>query len=89
MISNGQVKAYSGQGHLLGNIAAFLFVFIPLLGSIAAVGFWTLEAVWAPGLAFLILYTGAFLLAKGILGRSDTLDVQDIHGEGAPVAAQR
>ncbi|RJN32101.1 hypothetical protein [Nesterenkonia natronophila] len=86
--ARGQVKAYSGQGHLLGNLVAFLFVFGILLGSMVALNFWDLDAVWLPGLAFLVLYTGAFIVAKEVIGRSDSLDQQDLHGEhGEPLDA--
>ncbi|TLP76811.1 hypothetical protein [Nesterenkonia sphaerica] len=86
--ARGQVKAFSGQGHFLGNIVAFLFVFGLLLGSIVALNFWDLDAAWGPGLAFLALYTGAFLVAKEVIGRSDTLDHQDLHGaHGEPLDA--
>ncbi|GAA4916573.1 hypothetical protein [Nesterenkonia rhizosphaerae] len=88
MISNGQVKAYSGQGHFLGNLVAFLFVFGMLLGSIVALNFWDLDQVWLPGLLFLGLYAGAFLVAKEVIGRSDSLEHQDLHGEhGEPLDA--
>lgn len=88
MISNGKVKAFSGQGNFLGNFVAFLFVFTMLIGSVAAIAFWDLDQVWLPGLIFLGLYTGAFFLGKELIGRSDTLDLQDLHGEhGEPVDA--
>ncbi|NDK30944.1 hypothetical protein [Nesterenkonia haasae] len=86
--ARGQVKAYSGQGHFLGNLVAFLFVFGLLLGSMVALNFWDLDAAWWPGLAFLALYTGAFLIAKEVIGVSDTLETQDLHGEhGEPLDA--
>lgn len=86
--ARGQVKAFSGQGHLIGNLVAFTFVLVLLLGSVAATAFWTLEEVWLPGLAFMVLYTGAFLVAKEVIGRSDTLEHQDLHGEhGEPLDA--
>lgn len=88
MISNGKVAAYSGQGRFLQNFIAFLVVFGMLLGSIAALMFWDLDNVWVPGLIFLGLYTGAFLVAKELIGRSDSLDQQDLHGEhGEPLDA--
>ena len=79
--ARGQVKAFSGQGHLLGNLVAFLFVFGLLMGSIAILGLWELDNAWMPGLIFLVLYTAAFLVAKEVIGRSDTLEQQDLHGE--------
>ncbi|GAA4835761.1 hypothetical protein [Garicola koreensis] len=86
--STGQVRAHSGQGHFLGNLVAFIFVFGLLLGGIAAIGFWELDQAWLPGLAFLALYGGAFLMAKEIIGRSDTLNERDLHGEhGEPLDA--
>lgn len=86
--ARGQVKAYSGQGHFLGNLVAFIFVFGLLLGAIAILGLWELDNAWMPGLIFLALYTGAFLIAKEIIGRSDSLDQQDLHGEhGEPLDA--
>lgn len=88
--ARGEVKSYSGQGHLLGNLVAFIFVFGLLLGSIAILGLWELENAWVPGLIFLALYTGSFLVAKEVIGTSDTLKQQDIHGEhggAAPVPA--
>lgn len=88
MISNGQVKAYSGQGRFLGNFAAFLFVFLMLVGSAVALNFWDLDYVWIPGLIFLGLYAGAFFVGKEIIGRSDSLEQQDLHGEhGEPLDA--
>ncbi|GAB3846890.1 hypothetical protein [Nesterenkonia populi] len=88
MISNGQVKAFSGQGRFLGNFAAFLFVLLLLVGSAVALNFWDLDQVWLPGLIFLGLYAGAFFVAKEVIGRSDTLDEQDLHGEhGEPLDA--
>lgn len=88
MDSKGQVKAFSGQGHTLGNLVAFIFVFGMLLGSIGVLAFWDLDQAWLPGLAFLALYTGAFLVGKEIIGRSDTLETQDLHGEhGEPLDA--
>ncbi|WP_258935211.1 hypothetical protein [Nesterenkonia pannonica] len=65
MISNGQVQAYSGQGRFLGNFAAFLFVFIMLLGSAVALNFWDLDYVWIPGLLFLGLYSRRILRREG------------------------
>lgn len=86
--TKGQVKAFSGQGHLLGNLVAFIFVFGLLLGSMAFIAFWDLDQVWLPGLGFLVLYTGAFLVGKEIIGRSDTLEEQQLHGEhGEPLDA--
>lgn len=86
--STGQVRAYSGQGHLVGNLVGFLFVFGMLLGSVVILNFWDLDEVWWPGLTFLVLYAGAFLVAKEVIGRSDTLDTQDLHGEhGEPLDA--
>ncbi|MDR8019362.1 hypothetical protein [Nesterenkonia aerolata] len=87
MISNGKVKAYSGQGNLLGSLIAFLITFGALVGSIVAVSFWTFENVWLPGLAFLALYGVAFFLAKEVMGRSDTLEQQDLHREHAQIDA--
>lgn len=88
--ARGQVKAYSGQGHFLGNLVAFIFVFGLLLGGIFILALWELENAWLPGLIFLGLYTGAFLIAQEIIGTSDSLKQQDIHGEhggGAEVPA--
>lgn len=88
MISNGKVKAYSGQGNFVGNFVAFLLVFIMLLGSIVALNFWDLDQVWVPGLLFIGLYAGAFFVAKEVVGRSDSLEQQDLHGEhGEPLDA--
>ncbi|MDO5492838.1 MAG: hypothetical protein Q4F53_04415 [Nesterenkonia sp.] len=89
MISNGKVKAYSGQGNFLGNFIAFLLVFGALLGSMVAIAFWTLENAWWPGLAFLVLYTLSFLIAKEFMGRSDTLEQQDLHREHATLEHAR
>ncbi|WP_300343863.1 hypothetical protein [Nesterenkonia sp.] len=86
--AKGQVKAYSGQGHFLGNLVAFLFVFGLLLGAVIALNFWDLDQVWLPGALFLGLYTAAFLVAKEVVGRSDTLEEQQLHGEhGEPLDA--
>ncbi|GAA1806217.1 hypothetical protein [Nesterenkonia flava] len=86
--AKGNVKAYSGQGHFLGNLVAFLFVFGILLGSMFALNFWDLDQVWLPGLLFLGLYAGAFLIAKEVIGRSDSLEEQRLHGEhGEPLDA--
>ena len=86
--STGEVRAHSGQGHFLGNLVAFIFVFGMLLGSIAVLGFWELDEAWLPGLVFLVLYSGAFIVAKEVIGRSDTLEEQDLHGEhGEPLDA--
>ncbi|MGJ9407032.1 hypothetical protein ACHABQ_11995 [Nesterenkonia aurantiaca] len=88
MISNGKVKAYSGQGNFVGNFVAFLAVFFMLVGSIVALYFWDLDQVWLPGMLFILLYTGSFYAAKEIIGRSDSLDMQDLHGEhGEPLDA--
>ncbi|GAA1151770.1 hypothetical protein [Nesterenkonia lutea] len=88
MISNGKVKAYSGQGNFVGNFMAFLLVFLMLVGSIVALNFWDLDQVWVPGLTFIVLYCGAFLVSKEIIGRSDSLAQQDLHGEhGEPLDA--
>lgn len=81
MISNGKVKAYSGQGNFVGNFAGFLIVFLMLVGSIVALNFWDLDQVWIPGLFFIGLYGGAFFVAKEVIGRSDSLEQQDLHGE--------
>lgn len=86
--TTGQVKAFSGQGHLLGNLVAFIFMFGLLLGSIVALAFWDLDQVWLPGLLFIGLYTGAFLVSKEIIGRSDSLEELSLHGEhGEPLDA--
>jgi hypothetical protein len=88
MISNGKVKAYSGQGNFVGNFVAFLLVFVMLLGAIVALNFWDLDQVWIPGLLFIGLYAGAFFVAKEVVGRSDSLEQQDLHGEhGEPLDA--
>lgn len=86
--ARGQVRAYSGQGHFLGNLVAFLFVFGLLLGSMVALVSWDLDAVWLPGLIFIVLYTAAFLVAKEVIGYSNSMDQQDLHGEhGEPLDA--
>lgn len=86
--TKGQVKAYSGQDHLLGNLVAFLFVFGLLVGSMVVLAFWDLDQAWLPGLAFLGLYAGAFFVAKEIIGRSDSLEQLQLHGEhGEPLDA--
>ncbi|GFZ92779.1 hypothetical protein [Nesterenkonia alkaliphila] len=86
--AQGNVKAYSGQGRLVGNLVAFLFVFGLLLGSMVILNFWDLDNAWWPGLGFLALYAGSFLVAKEVIGRSDTLEQQDLHGEhGEPLDA--
>lgn len=88
MISNGKVAAYSGQGRFLQNFLVFILVFGMLMGSVVALMFWDLDSVWLPGLIFLGLYTGAFLVAKELIGRSDSLEKQDLHGEhGEPLDA--
>lgn len=88
MISNGKVKAFSGQGNLVGNLIAFIFVFGLLLGSVVAIAFWSLENTWIPGLAFMALWTLAFFVAQEVVGRSDSLEEQDLHGEhGEPLDA--
>ncbi|MBO0596532.1 hypothetical protein I2485_00885 [Nesterenkonia sp. E16_7] len=88
MISNGKVKAHSGQGNFVGNFVAFLVVFFMLVGSMASLYFWDLDQVWLPGILFILLYTGSFFAAKEIIGRSDSLDMQDLHGEhGEPLDA--
>lgn len=88
MISNGKVAAYSGQGRFLQNFIAFLVVFAMLLGAVVALMFWDLDSVWLPGLIFVGLYAGAFIVAKELIGRSDSLKEQDLHGEhGEPLDA--
>lgn len=88
MISNGQVKAFSGQGNLVGNLIAFSFVFGLLIASAASLMFWSLENAWIPGLVFMALWTLSFFAAKEIIGRSDSLDQQGLHGEhGEPLDA--
>ncbi|WP_022873563.1 hypothetical protein [Nesterenkonia alba] len=89
MISNGQVKAYSGQGQFFGNFVAFIVVMALMIGSAVALVSWDLDEVWLPGLLFLGLYTAAFFVAKEIIGRSDTLEQQPLHGEhGEPLDAE-
>lgn len=88
MISNGHVKAYSGQGRFVENLIVFIFVFGLLLASMVSIAFWTLDNVWIPGLGFMAAWTLSFLLAKEFVGRSDTLDKHDLHGDhGEPLDA--
>lgn len=71
MYSDGKNKAYSGQGNLGSNLAAFVVMFVLFIGSLYSLSFFTLENAWLPGLACLVLATAAFLIPQGIMGRSD------------------
>lgn len=90
MISNGKVTAYSGQGRFLQNSLVFILVFGMLLGSVIALISWDLDQVWIPGLIFIGLYAGSFLVAKELIGRSDSLEQQPLHGDhGEPLDAMK
>ena len=76
MYSDGQNKAYSGQGNFVGNFVAFAAMFILFVGSIYVLSFWTLENAWWPGIACLVLAALAFLIPQHVLGRSNSHETE-------------
>lgn len=72
MYSNGKNKAHSGQGHIAGNIVAFLILFVCFAAGIYALSFWSLDNAWLPGLACFALVMIALIVPQHVLGRGDT-----------------
>ncbi|MDX2341057.1 hypothetical protein NJC10_05160 [Micrococcus sp. M4NT] len=85
MIRNGKAIDHSNAGGVGSSVLLFLLSFGLFLGSLYAMGFWSLDNAWLAGLIALALATIAFLIPQGILGRGDTLHTQAIHG--APAVA--
>ena len=79
MIRNGKAIDHSNVGGVWGSLIAFLVAYVAFLGSLYAMGFWTLENVWVPGIAVLVCAVLAFLIPKQILGRGDSVDEVAIH----------
>ncbi|MCV7596491.1 hypothetical protein M3C72_005645 [Micrococcus luteus] len=79
MIRNGKAIDHSNVGGVWGSLIAFIVAFGAFLGCLYAMGFWSLESVWIPGLIALALATVAFMIPKAFLGRSDTVDTTAIH----------
>lgn len=88
MIENGKVKSHSGEGSFWGNVIAFAVCFLLFLGCLYALGFWTLESAWVPGLIFMVLAVLAFLIPQQVIGRSDTVEVNDARIHAEPTAVQ-
>ena len=85
MIRNGKAIDHSNVGGVWGSLIAFIVAFGAFLGCLYAMGFWSLESVWIPGLIALALATVAFMIPKAFLGRSDTVDTgSGPHGRKAP-----
>lgn len=91
MIRNGRAIDHSNVGGVWGSLIAFIVAFGAFLGCLYAMGFWTLETAWVPGLIALALATVAFMIPEAFLGRSDTVDATAIHtrpaGEHAATGA--
>lgn len=79
MIRNGKTIDHSNVGGVWGSLIAFLVSYAALLGALYAMGFWTLESAWVPGLVALALALVAFMIPQVFLGRSDTVDTAAIH----------
>ncbi|MCT2006785.1 hypothetical protein ACSBQY_01085 [Micrococcus lylae] len=79
MIRNGKPIDHSNVGGLWGSLVAFIVSFGLFVGVCYAIGFWTLENVWVPGIAVLVCAVLAFLIPKQILGRGDSVDEVAIH----------
>ena len=86
MIRNGKAIDHSNVGGVWGSLIAFLVAFVLFLGSLYAMGLWTLENVCVPGLVALALALLTFMIPKVFLGRSDTVDTAAIHTR--PVAVE-
>ena len=86
MIRNGKAIDHSNVGGVWGSLIAFLVAYVAFLGCLYAMGFWTLENAWVPGLIALALAMVTFMIPQVFLGRSDTVDTAAIHAR--PVAAQ-
>lgn len=83
MIRNGTPIDHSNVGGLWGSLVAFLVSFALFVGCLYAMGFWSLEVVWIPGIAALAMAVLAFLIPKQILGRGDSVDEVAIHTPAA------
>ena len=79
MIRNGKAIDHSNVGGLWGSLVAFIVAFAALLGACYATGFWTLDVVWIPGIACIVLALIAFIIPKQILGRGDSVDQVAVH----------
>ena len=79
MIRNGKAIDHSNHGGVWGSLIAWLVAFAALVGAIYAMGWWTFDNVWLPGLIAMTLATLALALPKAVLGRSDTVDTVAIH----------
>ena len=79
VIRNGKAIDHSNVGGVWGSLIAFIVAFGAFLGCLYAMGFWSLESVWVPGLIALALATVAFMIPQVFLGRSDTVDTTAIH----------
>lgn len=83
MIRNGKPIDHSNVGGLWGSLVAFIVSFGLLLAVCYATGFWSLDVVWAPGIAALVLATLSFVIPKQILGRGDSVDEVAVHTPAA------
>lgn len=89
MIRDGKVINHSGEGAFWGNAIAWTPLFIAFLGCLFAMGQWSLEAVFIPGLIAMGLATLTFLVPKQVLGRSDSVDITQVHREQSlPVSSE-
>ncbi|GAB3538262.1 hypothetical protein GCM10027403_24230 [Arthrobacter tecti] len=62
---------HSGQGHLIGNILAFVVMLVLFTAAIFSLTFFEKTNVW-PFAVCLVLFFLAFWIPQTILGRSDT-----------------
>lgn len=83
MIRNGKPIDHSNVGGLWGSLVAFIVSFALFVGVLYATGFWSLEVVWIPGLAVLVLAILAFAIPQHVLGRGDSVDEVAIHTPAA------
>jgi hypothetical protein len=81
VIVNGQPKSHSGEGHFWGNLLVTLVCVVLFVACIYAMGFWSFENVWIPGLIALALAVLTFIIPQQFIGRSDTLDHEAIYVE--------
>jgi len=85
VIVNGKPRNHSGEGSFWGNLLVTAVCFVLFVGCIYAMGWWSLEVAWIPGIIALALAVLAFIIPQQVLGRGDSVDHEAIHVQDATV----
>ena len=81
MIRNGKAIDHSNHGGVWGSLIAWLVAFASLVGAIYAMGWWTFDNVWLPGLIAMTQAILPIFKARGADGGAgDIINVGSIAG---------